>query len=37
MTLDILVRNVALWGSEGLCDLGIAGGRFVSVGNGAAP
>jgi cytosine deaminase len=37
MTLDILVRNVALWGSEGLCDLGIAGGRFVSIGNGAAP
>jgi cytosine/creatinine deaminase len=31
MTLDILVRNVALWGNEGLCDLGIANGRFVSV------
>ncbi|MEI9924009.1 MAG: amidohydrolase family protein [Bradyrhizobium sp.] len=29
--LDILVKNVALWGSEGLCDLGIANGRFVSV------
>jgi cytosine deaminase len=31
MTLDILVKNVALWGTEGLCDLGIANGRFVSV------
>src|SRR6202043_2293091 len=30
MKLDILVKNVALWGSEGLCDLGIADGRFVS-------
>src|ERR1700731_3758674 len=37
MTLDILVKNVALWGTKGLCDLGIAGGKFVSVGNGAAP
>jgi cytosine/creatinine deaminase len=36
MILDILVKNVALWGSEGLCDLGIAGGRFVSLGEGAA-
>jgi len=36
MTLDILVKNVALSGSEGLCDLGIAGGRFVSVDVGAA-
>jgi cytosine deaminase len=31
MTLDILVKNVALWGTEGLRDLGIANGRFVSV------
>jgi cytosine deaminase len=31
MTLDILVKNVALWGTEGLCDLGIARGRFVSM------
>jgi len=31
MMLDILVKNVALWGSEGLCDLAIANGRFVSV------
>ncbi|MGD0846928.1 amidohydrolase family protein [Bradyrhizobium sp.] len=31
MTLDILVKNVALWGTEGLCDLGIANGRFASV------
>src|ERR1700681_2574182 len=32
MPLDILVKNVALWGSAGLCDVGIAGGRFVSIG-----
>jgi cytosine/creatinine deaminase len=31
MTLDILVKNVALWATEGLCDLGIANGRFVSM------
>jgi cytosine/creatinine deaminase len=31
MTLDILVKNVALWGTEGLCDLGIANGRFVRI------
>src|ERR1700712_3181383 len=36
MTLDILVKNVALWGTEGLCDLGIANGRFLSLGEGAA-
>jgi cytosine deaminase len=34
MTLDILVRNVALWGSDGLCDLGIANGRFVDIKEG---
>src|SRR6202142_3648615 len=32
MALEILVKNVALWGTEGLRDLGIANGRFVSVG-----
>lgn len=32
--LDILVKNVALWGSQGLCDLGIANGRFMSVSPG---
>jgi cytosine deaminase len=37
MMLDILVKNVALWGTEGLCDLGIADGRFVSVGQGDMP
>ena len=38
MTPDILVKNVALWGSEGLCDIAIAGGRFVSIGpTGASP
>src|SRR6202158_876314 len=31
MTLDILVKNVALLGTDGLCDLGIADGRFVSI------
>src|SRR5882757_7699153 len=31
MTLDILVKNVALSGTEGFCDLGIANGRFVSM------
>jgi cytosine/creatinine deaminase len=36
MTLDILVKNVAVWGNDGLCDLGIAGGRFVSLGQGNA-
>jgi cytosine deaminase len=35
MTLDILVKNVALWGTDGLCDLGIADGRFVSIGRAA--
>ena len=32
MTLDVLVKNVALWGTEGLCDLGIIDGRFASIG-----
>jgi cytosine deaminase len=36
MTLDILVRNVALRGTAGLCDLGIADGRFVGIGPGLA-
>lgn len=36
MTLDILVKNVAVWGNEGLCDLGIADGYFVSIGKGTA-
>ncbi len=36
MTPDILVKNVALWGTEGLCDLAIANGHFVSIGQGAA-
>ena len=31
MALDILVKNVAVWGETGLCDLGIAGGRFASI------
>ena len=36
MPLDILVKNVALWGTTGLSHLGIANGRFVSVGQSAA-
>jgi cytosine/creatinine deaminase len=36
MKLDILIKNVGLWGTEGLCDLGIANGRFVNVGAGDA-
>ncbi len=36
MTPEILVKNVALWGTEGLCDLGIANGYFVSIGQNAA-
>ncbi len=31
MTLDILVKNVALWGVEGTRDVAIAQGRFVSI------
>jgi cytosine deaminase len=36
MILDILVRNVALWGNEGLCDVAMADGRFVSIGRASA-
>jgi cytosine deaminase len=36
MTPDTLVKNVALWGTEGLCDLGIANGYFVSIGQSTA-
>src|SRR3982074_3326402 len=36
MTPEILVKNVALWGTEGLCDLGIANGYFVSIGQSTA-
>jgi cytosine deaminase len=36
MTLDILVKNVVLWGAGAPCDLGIANGRFVSVGRSTA-
>lgn len=31
MTLDILIKNVALWGTEGLRDVGICNGCFVSL------
>ncbi len=36
MALDILVKNVALRSNEGLCDVGIAKGRFVSIGQNTA-
>ena len=36
MALDILIKNVAVWGSDGPRDLGIAGGRFVTLRRGAA-
>jgi cytosine/creatinine deaminase len=36
MVLDILIKNVAVWGSAGLRDLAIAGGHFVAVPQGAA-
>src|ERR1700690_2265349 len=36
MNFDILVKNVALWGAEGLYDLGIANGRFVSISQSSA-
>src|SRR5579872_5164918 len=36
MALDILIKNVAVWGSAGLRDLAIAGGQFVAVPQGAA-
>jgi cytosine deaminase len=34
VTLDILVKNVALWGREELSDVGMEGGRFVSIDRG---
>ncbi len=36
MSLDILVKNVALWGTQGLSDIGIANGKFVSIRQGTA-
>jgi hypothetical protein len=35
MTLDILVKNVALWGSDEHCDPGIADGCFASIARAA--
>jgi cytosine deaminase len=32
MPLDILIKNVALWGQKDLCDLGISDGHFVDIG-----
>src|ERR1700737_5606903 len=31
VALDILVKNVALWGTEHLSDVGIADGRFTRI------
>ena len=31
MALDILVKNVALWGTEHLSDVGIGDGRFARI------
>src|SRR3984893_12268217 len=31
MVLDILVKNVAVWGTDGFRDLGISGGYFVDA------
>jgi cytosine deaminase len=36
MAIDILIKNVAVWGSAGLRDLAVADGRFVAVPSGAA-
>jgi cytosine/creatinine deaminase len=34
MVVDILVKNVALWGAEGLRDVAIANGRFTRIAEG---
>lgn len=31
MALDILIKNVAVWGASGVRDLAIAGGRFIAL------
>jgi cytosine/creatinine deaminase len=36
MALDILIKNVAVWGSDALRDLAVAGGHFVAVPQNAA-
>jgi cytosine/creatinine deaminase len=37
MVLDILVNNVALWGTEGMRNVSIANGRFVRIDEGPSP
>ena len=37
MVLDILVRNVALWGTEGIRNVSIANGHFVGIDKGPSP
>ncbi len=34
MVVDILVKNVALWGTQGVRDVAIANGRFVRIAEG---
>src|SRR3981081_1312882 len=37
MTLDLLIKNVAVCGGDGLCDFGISQGHFVDVEGASAP
>ena len=37
MVLDILVKNVALWGTEGIRNVSIANGHFVGIDEGPSP
>jgi cytosine deaminase len=37
MVLDILVNNVALWGTHGMRNVSIANGRFVRIDEGPTP
>jgi cytosine/creatinine deaminase len=37
MVLDILVKNVALWGTKGIRNVSIANGHFVGIDEGPSP
>jgi cytosine/creatinine deaminase len=37
MVLDILVKNVALWGTEGIRNVSIANGHFIGIDEGPSP
>jgi cytosine deaminase len=37
MVLDILVKNVVLWGTQGMRNVSIANGHFVGIDEGASP